>query len=131
MKSRRSVSAAGLVWRLGAAAITTLLTLPHDAARADEGGVSFWIPGFFGSLAATPAQAPGWSVTSIYYHTSVSAGGDVARAREITIGGIPANLNVNVNANVKANVDLGLLVGTYTFATPVLGPQAQASLLAV
>ncbi|QOG17832.1 MULTISPECIES: SphA family protein [Bradyrhizobium] len=131
MKSKKLTPRTGFVCRLGAAAIATLLALPNDAARADEGGVSFWIPGFFGSLAAAPAQAPGWSVTSIYYHTSVSAGGDVARAREITIGRIPANLNVNVNANVKANVDLGLLVGTYTFATPVLGAQAQASLLGV
>ena len=31
---------------------------------ADEDGVSFWIPGFFGSLAAVPQQ-PGWSVASI------------------------------------------------------------------
>jgi len=100
-------------------------------AFADESGVSFWIPGFFGSLAAVPSQASGWSVTSIYYHTSVSAGGDVARASEITIGRIPANLNVNVNANVNANVDLGLVAGTYTFATPVLGGQASASLLGV
>lgn len=44
-------------FRLGAAAIATLLALPNDAARADEGGVSFWIPGFFGSLAAVPAAA--------------------------------------------------------------------------
>ena len=57
-------------------------------AKADEGGVSFWIPGFFGSLAATPQQ-PGWSLANIYYHTTVSAGADVARAREITIGKIP------------------------------------------
>ncbi|WP_271581051.1 SphA family protein [Bradyrhizobium sp. CCBAU 45389] len=131
MKSRKLTPRTGFVCRLGAAAIATLLALPNDAARADEGGVSFWIPGFFGSLAAVPAQAPGWSVTSIYYHTSVSAGGDVARAREITIGRIPANLNVNLDARVNANVDLGLLVGTYTFATPVLGAQAQASLLGV
>ncbi len=39
-------------------------------AVADEGGVSFWIPGFFGSLAATPQQ-PGFSFATIYYHTSV------------------------------------------------------------
>src|SRR6476619_7005363 len=51
------------------------------STRADEGGVSFWLPGFFGSLAAAPQQ-PGWSLTSIYYHTSVSAGAGVARARE-------------------------------------------------
>jgi hypothetical protein len=55
--------------------------------RADEGGVSFWVPGFFGSLAAVPQQ-PGWSLASIYYHTSVSAGADVALAREIQIGRI-------------------------------------------
>ena len=58
-------------------AVTALLALPAQIARADEGGVSFWIPGFFGSLAATPTQ-PGWSGTTIYYHDSVSAGGDVA-----------------------------------------------------
>jgi hypothetical protein len=118
------------VCRLGAAAIAALLALSNDAARADEGGVSFWIPGFFGSLAAVPQQAPGWSVTSIYYHTSVSAGGDVARAREITIGNLPANVTATVNANVKANANIGFLAGTYTFATPVLGGQASATLLA-
>src|SRR5262245_42582236 len=130
MRSRKSVSNAGLVLRLSATAVVALLVL-SDHAAADESGVSFWIPGFFGSLAAVPAQAPGWSVTSIYYHTSVSAGADVARSREITIGRLGANLNVNVNANVKANVDLGLVAGTYTFATPVLGGQASASLLGV
>jgi hypothetical protein len=35
-----------------------------------------------------------------------------------------------VNANVNANVNLGLVAGTYTFATPVLGGQASATLLA-
>ena len=54
-------------------------------ANADEGGVSFWLPGFFGSLAAAPLQ-PGFALTSMYYHTSVSAGGDVARAQDIRIG---------------------------------------------
>jgi hypothetical protein len=113
---------------VGTAAV--LFALSTQTARADEGGVSFWIPGFFGSLAAVPQQAPGWSVTSVYYHTSVSAGGDVARAREITIGRIPANLTASLDARVNANVNLGLVAGTYTFATPVLGGQASASLLA-
>jgi hypothetical protein len=40
-------------------------------ARADEYGVSFWIPVFFGILAATPQQ-PGWSLASIFYNTNVS-----------------------------------------------------------
>jgi hypothetical protein len=111
-------------------AVAAVLALPAQIARADEGGVSFWIPGFFGSLAAVPAQAPGWSETLVYYHTSVSAGGDVALAREIEIGRIPLNLNATVNANVNANVDLGFAAATYVFATPVLGGQASASLLA-
>jgi hypothetical protein len=48
------------------------------SAKADEGGVSVWLPGFFGSLAASPQQ-PGWSLTSIYYHTTVSAGANQCR----------------------------------------------------
>jgi len=117
-----------LATRIGAAALISSFAI-CTSARADEGGVSFWIPGFFGSLAAVPAQAPGWSVTSIYYRTSVSAGGDVARAREITIGQLPANLKVNVNANINAVANLGFVAATYTFATPVLGAQASATLL--
>jgi hypothetical protein len=35
-------------------AVAALLSLPARIARADEGGVSFWIAGFFASLAATP-----------------------------------------------------------------------------
>ncbi len=111
--------------------VAALLALPPQSARADEDGVSFWIPGFFGSLAAVPAQAPGWSMTSIYWHDSVSAAGDVTRAREITLGRVPANLTASFSGNVNANLDLGLVVGTYTFATPVLGAQASASLLGV
>jgi hypothetical protein len=97
-------------------------------ALADEGGVSFWIPGFFGSLAATPQQ-PGFSLASIYYHTTVSAGADVARAREITTGRIPINLSASLTASLDANADLALVIPTYVFATPVLGGQASVSLI--
>jgi hypothetical protein len=105
-----------------------LFAFPAGVARADEGGVSFWIPGFFGSLAATPAT-PGWSVTSIYYHDTVSAGASVARAKEFQIGGIPLNFSANLSADVNASVNLEFLAATYTFATPVLGGQASVSLL--
>jgi hypothetical protein len=54
-----------------------------NISLADEDGVSFWIPGLFGSLAATPQQ-PGWSLASIYHHTAVSASGNAPVAREIT-----------------------------------------------
>src|SRR5262245_42620615 len=104
------------------AALAAASVLVSAAARADEGGVSLWLPGFFGSLAAAPQQ-PGWSLTSIYYHTSVSAGADVAKAREFEIGRIPVNLTANVSANLDARADLGLVMPTYTFATPVVGGQ--------
>ena len=109
----------------GVAGMFALLGHPQSAL-ADEGGVSFWVPGFFGSLAATPQQ-PGWSVANIYYHTSVSAGGNVALAKEIQIGRIPANLNASLNATVNANVNLGFVAASYVFATPVLGGQTAAT----
>lgn len=74
-------------------------------AAADEGGISFWIPGFFGSLAATPQQ-PGFSFAGIYYHTSVSAGGNVAFARQVTRGNITANFSGSLTANLDAKADL-------------------------
>src|SRR5690242_2489630 len=85
-----------------AAAVLFLTTIVSHASMADEGGVSMWLPGLFGSLAAVPQQQPGWSGMTIYYHTSVSAGADVARAREITIGNLPVNATATVNANLKA-----------------------------
>lgn len=74
-----------LVW--GALALATLVSAPENSL-ADEGGVSFWIPGFFGSLAATPQQ-PGWSLATIDYYTNVSAGSAVALAREFEIRNLP------------------------------------------
>ena len=130
-KSGRPISAHRR--RLGVAAIVlapAIMFFSH-CALADESGVSFWIPGLFGSLAATPQQ-PGWSLANIYYHTSVSAGADVARAREFTLGRVPANVtvNANLNLNVNATGDLGFVLPSYVFATPVLGGQASVSLLA-
>lgn len=95
---------------------------------ADEGGVSFWVPGFFGSLAAMPQQ-PGFSFATIYYHTSLSAGGNVAFARQVTRGHITANFNGNLNASLNASADLLMLVPSYVFPTPVFGGQAALALL--
>jgi hypothetical protein len=109
---------------------TVALACLASAAKADEGGVSFWLPGLFGSLAAAPQQ-PGWSLTAIYYHTPVSAGADVARAREITIGRIPVNLSANLSANVNATAELAVVNPTYVFATPVLGGQVAVGLMGI
>lgn len=101
-----------------------------DAAYADEDGVSYWLPGRFSSLAAVPA-VPGWSMAEVYYHTSVSAFGNVAAAREIRVGRIPANVNVDLNLRLNADADLLLLNPTYTFATPVLGGQLAIGIVGV
>jgi hypothetical protein len=110
------LSAALLLLCFGGLSVTT------TASIADESGTSFWLPGTFGSLAAAPST-PGWAVASVYYHTSVSAGADVARSREIQIGRFNPNLNVNLSASLHATADLALVVPSYTFATPVLGGQ--------
>ena len=104
--------------------------LAPQEAVADESGVSFWLPGLFGSLAAVPGQ-PGLSGAMIYYHTTVSASGDVAAAREVQIGGSGVTVKANLNASLSAKADLALLVPTYTFATPVFGGQASVSLMGV
>src|SRR3954451_9601445 len=98
----------------GTFALGAMATAP-SLAKADEGGVSFWIPGLFGSLAASPLQ-PGFSFGTIYYHTSVNAGADVAFAREVPLGRITTNFTGNLNIGLKADVDLGIAVPSYTFA---------------
>ena len=50
------------------AAAAVVVIASQGALRADEGGVSFWLPGQFGSLAAVPAQ-PGWAFADIFYFT--------------------------------------------------------------
>ena len=94
----------------------------QEPSRADEGGVSFWVPGQFGSLAAVPAQ-PGWSFATIGYYTDVSASGEVAAARQITLGRFSPTVNVDLNATLRARVPTDFVNANYVFATPVLGGQ--------
>ena len=111
------------------ALISSLLACATSAvsmspAIADEGGVSFWVPGFFGSLAAAP-QVPGFSWANILYYSQVSAGGNVAFAKQVPLGHINLNFTGNLNANVHGSAEpLYLAIPGYTFATPVLGGQA-------
>jgi hypothetical protein len=107
----------------------TAVVCSTNISFADEDGTSFWIPGFFGSLAAVPQQ-PGWSFTSILYNTNVSASGNAAIAREISIGQLPKfPVSITGNANVHADATIGFFAPTYVFATPFLGGQASATLL--
>lgn len=111
-------------------AASAVLSIAASAAtaHADEDGVGFWIPGFFGSLAATPQQ-PGWSVASIFYNTNVSGSGNIAVSREVTIGQFNPALNASLSASIHANVSAEMVIPTYVFATPFLGGQASVSLL--
>ncbi len=67
------------------AALTAAVAFAPTPLRADQGGISFWLPGAFGSLAATPVT-PGWAMGTIYLHNSVSAGGEVAASRDGEFG---------------------------------------------
>src|SRR5262245_1201592 len=52
--------------------LATLLCLFFiQTASADEAGVSFWLPGQYGSFAAEPST-PGWSFESTFYHATVA-----------------------------------------------------------
>jgi hypothetical protein len=130
MTARRELLA-GLHCRFHLTALAALAAVvcSTNTSLADEDGVSFWIPGFFGSLAAAP-QVPGWSFTSILYNTNVSASGNAAVAREITIGDFPKfPISITGNASVHADATIGFVAPTYVFATPFLGGQASATLL--
>ena len=113
---------------LAQCAIISATVMFSGSARADEGGVSFWVPGFFGSLAAAPQQ-PGWSLTTMYYHTSVKAGAEVVFARQVHRGQITTNFTGSLAANLNADADLGLAIPQYVFGTPVFGGQAAVAAL--
>jgi hypothetical protein len=104
------------------------MTFSSNKTLADESGVSFWLPGLYGSLAAVPQAAPGWSFVTFNYYDRVSAGADVARAREFQIGRFTPTATANLSANLNAMVDLQWIQPNYAFATPVLGAQLMVSM---
>lgn len=116
--------------RIGYIATAAAFVIWPNVSHADESGISFWLPGLYGSLAAVPTT-PGWSVGAIYYHTSVNASGAAAAAREFQVGRFSPNVNINLNIALSAQADLALIAPTYTFATPVLGGQLSATLAGV
>lgn len=115
---------------MAAATIAAGLVLGPQISRADESGISFWLPGLYGSLSATPTT-PGWSIAAIYYHTTVSASGAAAAAREIQVGRFPATVNTSLNLNLNAHGDLMVIAPTYTVAEPVLGGQLSFTLAGI
>lgn len=63
--------------RLIAGLATASVVSAPNYALADEGGISVYLPGFYGSFAAAPTE-PGWAMSAVYYHTSVDAGANQA-----------------------------------------------------
>jgi hypothetical protein len=116
------VSFVSRIRRTGSLVAVAALASYPTTSRADEGGVSFWLPGQYASLAAAP-QVPGWAMGVVYYHSNVSASGNVAASKEITTGRIPPTVNVNLNLSLSGQADLAVLSPTYTFASTVLGGQ--------
>ena len=102
-------------WVAAAAMFVAGLSVVRPAA-ADEGGVSFWLPGQQGSFAAVPGE-PGWSLPIIYYHAS----SDAEASRAFQIGGRTA-------LGLEAKADLFLFAPSYVFADPVAGGQASVGL---
>jgi len=117
----------GLLLAAATLLAATSVALSPDRTRADEGGVSFWVPGQFGSLAALPG-VPGWALGLVNYYTSVSASGNVAAAREVTLGRFSGTVSVNLNATLTAKPDIVFIAPSYTFATPVFGGQLAVSM---
>jgi hypothetical protein len=96
--------------------VLAVLATTGQAAHADEGGVSFWLPGQYASFAAV-APAPGFSLSTQSYYYSGSAGKDKALNR----GG---NLSFGLDAAFFGQ----FLVPTYTPDTTFLGATPSFSL---
>jgi hypothetical protein len=96
-----------------------VLSICPNVGLADEGGLSFWLPGLFGSLAAVPGE-PGFSFATVYVHPSAKAAAGEAFPR-----GGRLDLGVDGRGNLVA------FGPTYTFEQPVLGGQFSLSLLGI
>jgi hypothetical protein len=96
--------------------ISVAIAVVSSVARADEGGTSFWLPGQMGSFAAVPAD-PGWSLATVYYHSSTSADADKLFPR-----------SGRLISGLDATADFVFVVPSYAFSEPMLGAQAAISM---
>ena len=124
----RSVASAapniGLRCRARIAGLVALLALAvPNIARADEGGVGFWLPGQLGRLPRLPAGVP----VAVGFVESLASALDLTFATsEYAVGKFNPTAKVNLNLGLSATPDLVLVAPTYVFATPVLGGQFAA-----
>ena len=122
-----TTAAAGFTQRGASLLVLATLTMAPTIAAADEGGVSFWVPGFFGSLAATP-QTPGFSFAT---HLLPHVGQGRRRCRVCAPGLARQHhrpFTGNVDINLKAKADLAM-ASELRLHRQVLGGQASVALL--
>ena len=87
---------------------------------ADESGVSFWQPGAYDSLSATPNQ-PGWSLSTVSYHGAAYAGSSIAAAHLVRIGLIDQTAAANLSATSENFNNTITISPSYGFSEPLLG----------
>ena len=92
-----------------AARLLFALALLSGSALADEGGVSFWVPGTFASFAAT-RSAPGWSMPLVYYHR------DTDTRDEDLVYAVPTYASNSPLAGTQAVWSLGVPFGRVSAA---------------
>jgi hypothetical protein len=85
-------------------------------ARADQGGVSFWLPGQYGSFAAI-APDPGWSMPLAFY----AYDGSIGVETELQRGKF-------LSAGLKSSFDALFISPTYTPDTMILGARPSFAL---
>ena len=113
------VSVKSHIGRFGLAAAAALLVSP-DIARADESGISFWLPGLYGSLSATPHHARLVSGHDLLPHFGerLGSGGGLSGSPDQRNS---PNRHCQPECGPDGQADLQFIAPTYTFAEPVLG----------
>ena len=107
------------------------LTVMPQRALADSGGLSFWLPGTFGSLAATPV-APGWAYSAIYLHLQMSGGGGSSpwksryMSRHLSIDGNRLSHRRSENITIAAFSRAADSIESSELATAYIWPSARA-----
>jgi len=94
---------------------SVIVLLSSASAFADEGGVSFWLPGQYGSFAAV-APSPGWSLPLVFYNYGGSAGA----GRLLQRGHL-------LSSGLRTSFDGLFVAPTYTPDTTVLGGRPSLS----
>lgn len=105
----------GICSRAATVLVLTIIGFAGSGAFADEGGISFWLPGKYGSFAAVTPPL-GWSLPFVFY----SYGGSASAERTLQRGNL-------LTAGLKGSFNGLFIVPTYTPDTALLGGHSSFS----